>query len=54
MKIIKLLEQKVINFDTTNDNSLLYRYYQRIGREDIIVKVKTIDLLTIANKILEK
>lgn len=53
-KIIKLLEQKVTNFDIVNDSSLLYRYYQRSGREDIIVKIKTIDLLVIANKILDK
>lgn len=53
-RIISLLEQKVTDFSIVSDSSLLYRYYQRVGREDIIVKVKTMDLLVIANKIFTK
>ena len=52
-KLIELIDKKVID-KTISKSKDFYTYYQRWGRNDIIVKVKTSDLREIANFILTK
>lgn len=51
--IIKLIQNKVVNKNISSSKEL-YTYYQRRGRQDIIVKVLTDDLRKIAKKTLKK
>ena len=52
-KIIDWIDKKVTN-KTISKSKDFYTYYQRWGRQDIVVKVKTSDLREIANFILTK
>lgn len=52
-KLIELIDKKVID-KTISKSKDFYTYYQRWGRNDIIVKVRTSDLREIANFILTK
>ena len=52
-KLIELIDKKVVD-KTISKSKDFYTYYQRWGRNDIIVKVKTSDLREIANFILTK
>ena len=51
--IINLINSKVIN-KTISKNKEFYTYYQRDGRQDIIVKVPTVDLEKISRIKLSK
>ena len=51
--IIDWIDKKVTD-KTINKSKDFYTWYQRWGRNDIIVKVKTSDLREIANFILTK
>lgn len=52
-KLITLIKNKVINKKISNSKKL-YTFYQRLNRNDIIVKVLTKDLIKISGKILIK
>lgn len=49
--VSKKCEHKI---KTTNPEDALYKLYRRKGRNDILTKIKTIDLMFISEKILEK
>lgn len=52
-RILKLINEKVTSKEIVKTKEL-YTYYQRWGRQDIVVKVLTKDLVDIANKVIEK
>jgi hypothetical protein len=51
--ILKLINEKVLD-KTIKTSKELYTYYQRKGREDIIIKVLSKDLKLLAVKVLSK
>ena len=51
--ILKLIDEKVLD-KTIKTSKELYTYYQRKGREDIIIKALSEDLKRIAVKVLSK
>lgn len=53
VKLIELINCKVINKSISKTKDF-YTYYQRDGRQDIVVKVPMVDIYNIASKILNK
>ncbi len=53
-KLQALIKEKVEKTFVHNVSECLYKLYQRQGRKDIITKVKTLDLMAIADEIIKK
>jgi hypothetical protein len=53
-KLQALVKEKVQKLYVQNVSECLYKLYQRQGRRDIITKVKTLDLMAIADEIITK
>ena len=53
-KLAEFIASKVQDPNITNNSSLFYKKFRLDGRKDILVKVKTIDLCYIAEKMIKK
>lgn len=53
-RLLDIIDKNVTNKEITNSNTETFRYYQREGRKDVIVKVPTSYIIEKANKLIQK